>query len=137
MALFCDFASLITESDIEQKLIYPFLTSAYPIGLALDDSQILTKSLLRQKPIGKGHSLKYYYPDYLVSIRGIPVLVIEAKKPTEDLTTAYAEARLYAEEINAGFPHNVNVCQYIIVCNGAETWAGYSDPSRASFASFV
>lgn len=127
MPLFCEYTSLINESDVEQKLIYPFLTAAFPVGLSLDDSQILTKSLLRQRVIGKGQSQKYYFPDYLITMRGIPVIVIEAKNPNEDLAIAYSEARLYAEEINAGFPHSVNVCQYIIVCNGTETWAGYSD----------
>ena len=127
MPLYCDFASLITESDVEQKFIYPFLTSESPIGLSLDDSKVLTKSLLRRKSIGKGQSQKYYFPDYLISIRGIPVLVIEAKKPTEDLVDAYSEARLYAEEVNAGFPHSINVCQLVLVSNGVETWAGYSD----------
>lgn len=130
MPLFCDYKALITESDVEQKLIYPLLSSKPPLGLGFDDTQILTKSLLRQKSIGKGKSQKYYYPDYLISIRGIPVLVIEAKKPTEDLDAAYAEARLYAEEVNSVFPHNINTCQLIIVCNGTETWAGYSDQAE-------
>lgn len=127
MPLFCNLESLVTESDVEQKFIYPFLTGTSPLGLALDESQILTKTLLRQRVIGKGHTQKYYYPDYLISIRGIPVLVLEAKNPTEKLDKAYSEARLYAEEINASFSHNVNVCQLIVVCNGAETWAGYAD----------
>ena len=78
MPLFCDYNSLVTESDVEQKLIYPFLTSDAPMGLGLDDSQVLTKHVLRQVLIGKGQKQKYYYPDYLVSIRGIPVLVLEA-----------------------------------------------------------
>lgn len=130
MSLFCDFNSLVTESDVEQKLIYPFLTSADPIGLGLDDSQVLTKHVLRQVLIGKGQKQKYYYPDYLVSIRGIPVLVLEAKRPSEPLEDAYAEARLYAEEINAKFPHNINTCQIVIVCNGSETWAGFSDSAN-------
>ena len=91
MSLFCDYNSLVTESDVEQKLIYPFLTSAEPIGLGLDDSQVLTKHVLRQVLIGKGKKQKYYYPDYLVSIRGIPVLVVEAKKPSTPLEDAYAE----------------------------------------------
>lgn len=130
MSLFCDYNSLVTESDVEQKLIYPFLTSADPIGLGLDDSQVLTKHVLRQVLIGKGQKQKYYYPDYLVSIRGIPVLVLEAKKPSEPLEDAYAEARLYAEEINAKFSHNINTCQIVIVCNGSETWAGFSDSAN-------
>ena len=132
VALFCEYNSLVTESDVEQKLIYPFLTAEKPIGLGLDDSQILTKSLLRGKAIGKGQSQKYYYPDYLINMRGIPVVVIEAKKPKEDLDKAYAEARLYAQEVNAGFPHNINVCQLALVCNGDEIWAGYTDQDTPS-----
>lgn len=127
MALFCEYSALITESDVEQKLIYPFLTEKEPMGLGLDPSQILTKSLLRGRSIGKGQSQKYYYPDYLINMRGIPVVVIEAKKPEESLDIAYAEARLYAQEVNAGFPHGINVCQIAVVCNGTEIWAGYTD----------
>lgn len=127
MPLYCDYNSLKTESDVEQKFLYPFLSSPDPLGLALPETQILTKSKLKRKIIGKGQSQKYYFPDYLISIRGIPVLVVEAKKPETYLADAYAEARLYAAEVNANFPHNVSVCQYIIVSNGTETWAGYSD----------
>lgn len=130
MSLFCELSSLITESDVEQKFIFQFLTSDEPMGLGIDSSQIMTKAVLRQRCIGKGQKQKYYYPDYVVVIRGIPTLVVEAKKPEEDLANAYSEARLYAEEINADFPHNVNVCQKIIVCNGKETWAGYSDQAE-------
>ena len=138
MSLFCDFEALATESDVEQKLIYPLLTSPKPMGLGLNDSQILTKSVLRQHQIGKGQSKKYYYPDYLISIRGIPLVVIEAKKPGESLEDAFSEARLYAAEVNACFPHNVNTCRYIITCNGNEIWAGFSDSAepirRATFS---
>ncbi len=140
MPLFCDHESIVTESDVEQKFIYPFLTSTPPLGLGLDDSKILTKTILRQKIIGKGQKQKYYYPDYIISIRGIPVLVLEAKNPTENLAAAYSEARLYADEVNSGFPHNINTCQLIIVSNGTETWAGYSDHAepalRLSFDDF-
>jgi len=127
MPLFCKLSALSTESDVEQKFIYPFLTYESPMGLSLDDSYILTKKRLSRKQIGKGLSQKYYYPDYLISIRGIPVLVVEAKNPNEDLAEAYSEARLYSAEINAGFPHKINVCQFIIVSNGVETWVGHSD----------
>ena len=130
MSLYCDISDLITESDVEQKLIYPFLTNAKPLGLGLDNSQILTKSILRQHQISKGQSRKYYFPDYLISIRGIPLMVVEAKKPGESLEDAYSEARLYAAEINAGFKHGQNVCNYILVCNGNESWAGYSDTAE-------
>ena len=130
MALFCEKSSLVTESDVEQKLIYAFLTAPIPMGFGLNDTQILTKHILRQQLIGKGQKQKYYFPDYLISIRGIPVCVVEAKKPEEGLENAFAEARLYATEVNATFPHRINSCKYIIVCNGNETWAGYFDQAE-------
>ena len=132
MSLYCDLAALKTESDVEQKFIYPFLSSSHPLGLGYSPSDILTKHILRQHLIGKGRQ-KYYYPDYLITLRGIPLIVVEAKSPGEDLETAYSEARLYCAEINAVFPHNVNVCSRIIVSNGVETWAGFSDDATPIF----
>lgn len=46
MALFCEYSSLITESDVEQKFIYPLLTAHEPIGLGLDSTQVLTCPLI-------------------------------------------------------------------------------------------
>ena len=43
MALYCELENIITESDVEQKFIYPFLKAETPIGLGLKDSEILTK----------------------------------------------------------------------------------------------
>lgn len=85
MALFCEKSSLVTESDVEQKLIYAFLTAPIPMGFGLNDTQILTKHILRQQLIGKGQKQKYYFPDYLISIRGIPVCVVEAKNQKKAL----------------------------------------------------
>ena len=126
MTLYCEYSSLQTESDVEQKFLYQFLSNSYPLGLGFKPSDIQTKNVLRQHLVGKGKQ-KYYYPDYLISMRGIPLIVVEAKAPNEDLGKAFAEARLYAEEVNALFPHKINVCDRIIVCSGTETWAGYSD----------
>lgn len=125
--LYCDFEDLTNESDVEQKFIYKFLTSVKPIGLGYNDSDIKTKSTLQAYCINKGKQQKYFVPDYLVVLNGLSPLVVEAKKPEEDLNEAYAEARLYANEINAKFPHNTNLCNKIICSNGNETWVGYSD----------
>ena len=54
MALYCELENIITESDVEQKFIYPFLKAETPIGLGLKDSEILTKHILRKKLIDKG-----------------------------------------------------------------------------------
>ena len=79
MALYCELENIITESDVEQKFIYPFLKAETPIGLGLKDSEILTKHILRKKLIDKGQKQKYYFPDYLVAIRGIPTLILERR----------------------------------------------------------
>jgi RNA recognition motif-containing protein len=109
---------LKTESDVEQKLILPLLTNATPNGLGFALPDIFTKLSTRRLEIGKGTTKKLYYPDYLVVMAGLPMLVIEAKAVGESIDSALDEARLYANEINALFPHNVNPCIRVIACNG-------------------
>ena len=125
--MYCEYEDLHNESDVEQKFIYQLLSLDYPMGLGYTSGEILTKADLRHIAIGKGQSRKIYYPDYVISLRGVPVLVLEAKRPNENLEKAYSEARLYASEINSKFEHDVNVCKRIVVSNGTETWIGYSD----------
>ncbi|NOR45110.1 MAG: hypothetical protein GQ534_05930 [Candidatus Delongbacteria bacterium] len=129
MSIYCKYDSLKNESDVEQKFIFKFLSSENPRGLNFRDSDIQTKHTLKRHLIGKSKP-KYYYPDYLITLRGIPLLVVEAKTPNSDLDTAFSEARLYADEVNAAFPHNLNLCNKIIVSNGTETWAGYNDQAE-------
>jgi GTPase SAR1 family protein len=124
--MFNDDINLITESDVEQKVIYPLLVNPNPIGFGFLDSDIFTKPRLNQILIGKSKP-KYYLPDYLIMIGGIPSIVIEVKAPKIDLAKAYNEARLYASEINAKYPHKINACQKILVSNGDYIWAGYFD----------
>jgi hypothetical protein len=73
---------------------------------------------VRRLEIGKGTSRKLYFPDYLVVLAGMPVLVIEAKAPGEDLDEALAEARLYGNEVNALFPSGVNPCGRVLASDG-------------------
>ena len=118
--MFCSLEELHTESDVEQKLLWPLLTTGVPNGTGLVSADILTKLSIRRLEIGKGSSRKLYYPDYMVVIAGLPVLVIEAKAPGESVEQALAEARLYATELNALFPSGINPCTRIVACNGAE-----------------
>jgi len=92
---------LKTESDVEQKFAWPLLTGSKPHGLGFPDAEIFTKPNIREFQIGKGNSAKRYYPDYVTTVLGLPLLIIEAKKPGEDLGIAGGEARLYAAELNA------------------------------------
>ena len=70
-----------TESDVEQKLAWPLLTSPAPHGLGFAAAEIFSKPNIREFEIGKGTSAKLYYPDYLLTFLGLPVLVVEAKEP--------------------------------------------------------
>jgi hypothetical protein len=52
--MFCSLSELLTESDVEQKVIWPLLTTPYPSGLGLRTSDVLTKTSIRRLEIGKG-----------------------------------------------------------------------------------
>src|ERR1035437_9470668 len=105
---------LRTESDVEQKLVLPLLTSPAPNGLGFSTSDFVTKLSTRRIEIGKGTARKLYYPDYIVVLAGTPVIVIEAKAVGESVDNALDEARLYANEINALYPHQINPCTRVI-----------------------
>lgn len=123
----CELKDILTESDVEQKFVLPLLINKSPLGLDYTFSDFKTKRDIRKIKIDKGNSSKYYFPDYAIIHSGLPLLIIEAKKPGEDLMEAYREARLYALEINAQFPSKINPCHKIIVTDGKTTLAGYWD----------
>lgn len=118
-----------TESDVEMKIIYPLLKSRMPEGLGIEEYNIQTKSSLKKILIDKGANSKLYYPDFAITISGIPLMIVEAKKPNEDLQEAYRQACLYANEINREYPTNINPCRYIIACDGLNLYAGQHDSS--------
>ena len=118
--MFCSLKELITESDVEQKLLWPLLTTSVPNGAGLLAADILTKLSIRRLEIGKGTGKKLYYPDYMVVLAGLPVLVVEAKAPRESVEQGLTEARLYGTELNALFPSGINPCTRVVACNGSE-----------------
>jgi len=127
MGLFCELADLHNESDVEQKFLINIITKKPPMGLGFSAVDVRTKTNLRQILIGKGASAKLYYPDYLVVLDGFPGLVVEAKRPSEDIYSLINEARLYAAELNAQFPHKLNPCSKIVMSNGKRIIASYWD----------
>lgn len=116
--MFCSLKELRNESDVEQKLVWPLLTTAHPDGLGFSASDILTKANIRRLEIGKGDHRRLYFPDYVVVLAGLPLLVVEAKAPGESLDGALDEARLYANELNARFPAGINPCRRVIASDG-------------------
>ena len=68
------------------------LTAGAPLGLGLGTPDILTKMSIRRLEIDKGSRRRLYYPDYMVVIAGLSVVVVEAKKRLfADLSTAVME----------------------------------------------
>ncbi len=119
----------MTESDVEQLFISPLLINPSPIGLGFKDTDFRTKGDIRKIVIDKGRAKKLYYPDYAVICDGLPLMIIEAKAPGEDLDEAIREARLYASELNAYYPKGINPCERVIATDGLRILAGFWDDS--------
>jgi type I site-specific restriction endonuclease len=128
--MFAKLEDLLTESDVEQKLVWPLLTAKLPSGLGYTASDIVTKLSTRRLEIGKGTTRKFYYPDYLVVLAGLPLIVVEAKAPEVPVRDGLDEARLYGVEINALFPSGVNPCFRVMACNGHELVSAPLDTSE-------
>jgi len=123
---------MLTESDVEQKFIYSFLTDVSPEGLGFFPDNIQTKRDIRKIVIGKGGSKKLYYPDYVVVLDGLPAMIVEAKTPEDqDVDEAFREARLYATELNALYSPQVNPCSIVIATNGRRLMAGKWDSQNS------
>lgn len=113
-----------TEGDVETQVVLPLIQG--DIYLSIPTEQIKSKEYLAPLDIDKGRSKKVgYYPDYAIYVRSLPVCVIEAKSPANSTEDAYAEACLYAHEINRSFGSKVNPCRVVISTNGITIRAGY------------
>lgn len=117
---------LESESDVEQKVIYPLLSDAS--FLAIPERHIKTKNYLPPREIDKiaGKS-RGYFPDYSIWVRAFPVLIIEAKDSSVQVEVGYREASLYAQHLNSLHRHNLNPAKFILASNGIELVAGYWD----------
>jgi GTPase SAR1 family protein len=114
-----DLAQLKTESDVEQKLLYPFL--CHPSYLAIPSDWVRTKEYMEPTQIDKSAGKRAgYIPDYSIWRGGFPFIIVEAKSPDETVEKALREARLYAGEINKRYPPNVNPIGYVLACNGEQ-----------------
>lgn len=112
-----DLAELRTESDVEQKLIYPFLTSASYLNLP--PAWVRTKEYMTPTEIDKTAGKRYgYFPDYSSWTGGLPLVIVEAKPPDVAVEVGLREARVYAVEINKRYPPNANPIGFVLACNG-------------------
>ena len=121
-----DLADLRTESDVEQKLVYPFLV--HPSFMDIPREWVRTKEYMEPTEIDKGAGKRVgYIPDYSVWRNGFPLLIIEVKKPGEPIEKGLREAHFYAGRINNRYPPNVNPIGYVLACNGEQFALAPSD----------
>jgi GTPase SAR1 family protein len=114
-----DLEQLKTESDVEQKLLYPFL--CHPSYIGMPPEWVRTKEYMEPTQIDKSAGKRAgYIPDYSVWLGGFPLIIVEAKSPEETVEKALREARLYAGEINKRYPPNINPIGYVLACNGEQ-----------------
>lgn len=114
-----------SESDVEQAFIWPLLISEMYLGIPPD--AIRSKDTLQIVVIDKGNHKRRYHPDYIVYSDAIPVAIIEAKAPLENIYEGFREAQLYAHEVNKNFPDGLNPATKIFCSNGLEVAYGKWD----------
>ncbi len=116
-------AERITEADVENRVVWPLLTGIE--YLSVPSAQIASKAFIPARDIGKGAALvRGFIPDFLVYASRLPVFAIEAKAPDEPVELAYAQARLYAAEINSSYRSGLNPVQWVLGTNGTQLFFG-------------
>ena len=89
--------NLRNESDVEQNFIVKLLED---IGYTEDYRK--TKTVLQPAQIDKGKRKRSYVPDYICYIdigHRIPILIVDAKSPSENAVDGVTDAQLYASVI--------------------------------------
>jgi hypothetical protein len=122
-------SSLVTEADVELKVLTPLLTNANFLAIPADSIQ--GKTYLRptnlDKRAGKSGG---YFPDFSVWELGFAVLIVEAKEPDVPVETGFREACLYARHLNAEYKSGINPCHFVLACNGTQLAYGAWDTSK-------
>jgi len=110
---------LRSESDVEQKLLFPFLTHPSFVGLPV--SVVRTKEYMTPTTIDKAAGKRYgYVPDYSIWLGGLPLVVVEAKATDITVESGLRDAHLYASEINKRYPPGVNPIGFVLASNGVQ-----------------
>lgn len=122
---FCNKADLRNESDVEQFFIIRLLKD-----LGYKDSNILTKHAIPAYVIGKGQKKQKHIPDYQLQIGKTPVLITEAKSPSEQVDKYVSESQDYAAIVNRGFIGK-NPIQFVLITNGLLTKLVKVDENRS------
>jgi len=127
---FCNYSELHNESDVEQFFVIKLINE-----LGFSQKLIKTKATINQKKVGKGKKRKSYSPDYILFLdtsHKKPVIIIDAKAPTEDVTEGVDDAQLYASIIRRQIK-KPKPEQFCIGINGAKCIVKHYDSNDTLF----
>lgn len=115
---FCKLKNLRNESDVEQNFVVRLLDD-----LGFTDDYRETKATLHSFNIEKGKRRRVYVPDYICYLDKAhkrPVLVVDAKSPTEAAMDGATDAQLYASVLRRALPDHKSD-QFCLGSNGQRT----------------
>ncbi len=132
--LYCDSKTLKNEASVEKNFVDRLIED-----LGYDDSDVRVKTSLKEIKIGKGSKSELYKPDYIVFLQDVPVVVVDAKDPKEDVDDWTLQCSSYCLELNKKFDYNP--VRYYIISNGLKTsvyeWDKEKSVLTLAFSDFV
>ena len=103
------------EADVEVLVVEKFIEQHGYFG-----EDIKRKKTITTKSIGMGRSAISYRPDYVLYCNDYPVVIIEAKSPSEKIEKWVHQPQSYALRLNADYPPGFNPCSWCVITNGIE-----------------
>jgi len=132
--MYCDKRDLDNEASVEKFFVDRMLKD-----LGYKDNQIKTKKSISQIVVAVGSKRIPYKPDYVITFRGVPRWVLDAKAIDEPLDKWEAQCAGYCLALNQQVKMR-NPVGYYVVCNGIETrvykWDEADPILRLSFGDF-
>lgn len=133
---YCSLNDLTNESAVEQFFVIRLLKD-----LGFRDSEILTKTSIKELLIGKGSKKENYKPDYALRIKGKVRIIIDAKDPKENIDNYFYQISGYALGINKEYDDSQKPVKYCILTNGKITklfkWANINPVLTLNFEEFT
>ena len=113
--ILCNLSDLSNEASVETWFVNPFLEN---LGYVASDIKL--KTSIDSIRVGQGRRKVPYKPDYILSVDGLPVVVIDAKSPDENIDNWVSQCSSYCLEINRLF-NGFNPVKYFVLTNGVLT----------------
>lgn len=131
---FCDSKVLTNESSVETFFVNRLLEA-----LGFQDVQIKSKESISEVLISQGRKKVNYKPDYIILDQRVPLLVVDAKSPKEDIYDWVDQCSSYCFEINKR--RDDQPVKYFAITNGTRfalfDWDSVSKPiAELAFSDF-